>query len=174
MQRETITVATVRRAHALEGELFVHLQTDYPEEVFREERVFQVSGGGPLGQPSALTLSRARPHAGGWILQFREIEDRTLAERYAGRHLSVGREDLVELGENEYFLHDLEGLEVRDTAGEPVGSVAGVYDTPGAPLLGVEHDGGESLVPLTGPIVEEVDLEAGVIRIRLPAGLLEI
>lgn len=171
---ETVSVAYVKKAHALEGELFVQLETDYPDEVFVEERVFRVSGGGPIGLAGELTLVRARPHTGGWILQFEEIEDRTLAERYKGRHLSLARDELVELAEDEFFLHDLDGLAVEGPDGERLGTVRAVYPTPGRPLLGIAEGDDELLLPFVRDFVEEVVLEEGVIRVRPPEGLAEL
>lgn len=173
MTRQTVTVAYVKKAHALDGELFVQHHTDYPEEMFVRERVFQVSEGGPIGLAGDLTLTRARPHAGGWILGFEEITDRTLAERYRGRSLALPMDELVELGEDEYFLHDLQGMEVRDEADERLGDVASVYDTAGSPLLEVTTEAGDRLVPFVREIVQQVDVDDRVIRIRPPAGLLE-
>lgn len=172
--REAVSVAYVKKAHALDGELFVQIETDYPDEVFVEERVFRVSGGGPIGLPGDLTLVRARPHAGGWILQFEEIGDRTLAERYKGRRLSLARDELVELGEDEFFLHDLDGIRVEGPGGERLGEVRAVYPTAGRPLLGIAADGEERLLPFVREFVEEVDLGEGVMRVRPPQGLLEL
>lgn len=175
MAPEAVAVAYVKKAHALEGELFVQLRTDYPEEVFVRDRVFRVVGGGPIGLAGDLTLTRGRPHAGGWILEFEEIGDRTLAERYKGSTLTLPADELVALGENEYFLHDLRDVEVRGEDDVPLGTVSEVYPTGGRPLLGVRTDGGEErLVPFVRDIVRDVDLEEGVIRIRPPAGLLEL
>lgn len=175
MSREAVHVAYVKKAHALDGELFVQLETDYPEELFVRERVFRVSGGGPIGLSADLTLTRGRPHKGGWILEFEEIGDRTLAERYKGRRLTVARDELVELGEGEYFLHDLYGLEVRSQEEDrPLGRVSTVHETAGRPLLVVEGDEGQAMVPMVREFVREVDLEEGVIRVEPPAGLLEL
>lgn len=172
--RETVSVAYVKKAHALKGELFVQLETDYPHEMFVEGRVFRVSGGGPIGLAGDLTLERARPHSGGFILQFEEIGDRTVAERYEGRRLSLPADELVGLADDEYFLHDLEGVRVMDTEGEPLGEIGQIYPTGGRPLLGIVADGEERLVPFVREIVEDVDLEKGVMRVRPPPGLLEL
>lgn len=175
MTLESVTVAYVKKAHALDGELFVQLQTDYPEHVFARERVFRVGGGGPIGLSGDLTLAEARPHSDGWILKFEEIADRTLAERYQGRTLSLRADELVERGEDEYFLHELPGIEVRGEDDDRLGEVAEVYPTAGRPLLAVRtKEGDEGLVPFVREIVQEVDLEERVMRIRPPAGLLEL
>lgn len=173
---ETVVVGYVRRAHGIKGELLVHLQTDYPEEVFVTERVFRVTEGAPIGLPADLTLERARPHGGSWILAFREIDDRTLAERYGGAHLTVEREHLLAPEPGEYFIHDLIGLSVVPAGSEEaVGAVQGVYDTPGRPILQVKDgDGEEILVPFDRSVVDEVDLEDGVLRISPPEGLLDL
>lgn len=174
MTEDPVTVATVRRAHGLEGELLVHLETDHPEEVFAEDRRFHVSGGGPIGLPGDLTLTSARPHGGGWVLGFAEIPDRSLAEMYGGRHLLLPPEELPDRGEDEFFLHELPGMQVRREDGTPVGRVGRVYEVPGAPLLGVQAEGKERLIPFRREFVAGVDRERGVIRIHPPAGLLEL
>lgn len=174
MTGEPVAVATVRRAHGLEGELLVHLETDHPEDVFARDRRLHVSGGGPVGLPGNLTLTSARPHGGGWVLGFAEIPDRTAAERYGGRHLFLQREELPDPGEDEFFLHELPGMQVRRENGTPVGRVDRVYETPGAPLLGVRAEGKERLIPFRREFVAGVDRERSVIRIRPPAGLLEL
>lgn len=172
--REAVSVAYVKKAHALQGELFVQIETDYPDEVFVEDRIFRVSEGGPIGLAADLTLVRGRPHAGGWILEFEEIDDRTLAERYKGRRLSLARDELVERGEDEFFLHELDGVQVLGPGGERLGEVLAVYPTAGRPLLGFGSEGEERLLPFVRDFVEEVDLEEGVIRVRPPEGLMEL
>jgi 16S rRNA processing protein RimM len=172
---QRVVVGRVRRPHGLEGELLVALETDFPEAVFSEGRVLGVGGAVPAGLPDRLSLVRARPHRADWILQFREIGDRGLAERCGGLELWVERSELVEPGEGEYFLHDLEGMEVRLVDDSPVGRVAVVYQAAGCAYLGVRREEGrELLVPFIGAFVHEVDADAGVIRIRPPAGLLEL
>lgn len=180
---DVFVVANVRNAHGLEGYLLVHLETDYPEDVFVEGRVFAVSGGGPVGTAARLTLETARPYTKGWLLKFREITDRTRAELYSGRRLALPRSELVEPAEDEYFLHDLAGMEVRTEDDAVVGRVEEVYEAPSAPLLGIRVESGgtesgeassEKLVPFRREFVAGVDAERGVIRIRPPAGLLEI
>lgn len=171
---KTVTVATVRRAHALKGELFVDLATDYPEHVFALGRVLEVSGGGPIGLAGRLTVASARPHAGGYILGVEEIADRTLAERYQGRRLSIPEDQLVELQEGEFFLHDLRGLELRDEDGTVIGTIAEVHQAGSSAFLVVERDDGETMVPFVDAIVLDVDVDEGFVRIRPPEGLLDI
>lgn len=153
--------------------MILRLETESPEVVLAPGRGLQVEEARP-GLPSRLTVREARPHGRSWILRVEEVPDRTFAEQYAGAWLTLAREELPELGEDEFFLHDLVGLEVVDEVLGPIGPVEEVYDVPGGPLLAVRVEGRERLLPFRREMVAEVDLEDGTVRTRLPAGLLEV
>lgn len=171
---EQIVVAEIERAHGLDGGVIVRVETDYPGETFQIERRFGVTGAGPLLNRD-LTLSAVQPHGGGLLLQFEELRDRTLAERYRGARLTLPREELASLAEGEFLLHDLLDLEVRLPDGEVVGHVNAFYDAPSTPLLAVyTEENGEQLVPFDGELVKEVELEEGYLVIDPPGGLLEM
>jgi 16S rRNA processing protein RimM len=79
---------------------------------------------------------------------------------------------------DEFRDHELIGLSVRTSAGDPVGVVADVLHY-GQDLLVVRQDGdqdggkaGEYLVPFVKAIVPEIDVSAGVLVIDPPPGLL--
>lgn len=170
---ERIVVAKIVRAHGLEGRLLLQLETDSPLVAFAAGRALGVEGARP-GLPTSLTVREARPHGRGWILRVEEVPDRTFAEQYAGAWLSLPREELPAPAEDEYFLHELIGLQVVDEALGALGPVDEVYDVPGGPLLAVYVEGRERLFPFRREMVTEVDLAAGRLRTRLPAGLLEV
>lgn len=158
----------------MSGEIRVEKRTDNPDAVFVEGRVFRIPEGGPGGLLDRLTLAEVRPHGKGLLVLFAEIGERAVAERYTGRYLAVKREELPELGEDEFFLHELVGCEVRLAGGEPVGTVETVYDAAGRPLLGVVSGDRERLVPLGPEVVLEVRTEERRIVIDPPPGLLEV
>ncbi len=168
-----VTVARVRRAHGLNGALYLQSETDYPEELFVPGRRVDVETA-PAGLPEALTFVTAAPHGRGWLVTVDELSDRTSAEAYRGRWLTLPREELTEPAEGEYFTNELIGLGLLDERGERIGEVIDVYEIASGSLLGVDVDGRERLVPFRPELVEEVDLEAGVLRVRLPDGLLDV
>ncbi|MBT8461835.1 MAG: ribosome maturation factor RimM [Gemmatimonadetes bacterium] len=170
---EEIVVARVRNAHGLDGEVLVELLTGDPDDVFAVDRVLRVSGGRERG-PGRLTLKGARRHKGGLLLRFQEVSDRTAAERLQGRELAVPQEELRQLEEDEFFLHDLVGYAVVRVSGEPVGDVVTSYETGAQLLLGVSAGGDEILIPFGRQLVTEVDRDARRIVIDPPPGLLEV
>lgn len=177
---EELMVARIKRAHGLVGEVLVHAETDDGAEVFGVERRFAVRprpGKVPATAPPVLrevTLMESRPHRGGYLLRFREIGDRDAAQRLVGAELLLEREELRPLAEDEYFLHELVGLEVVDRERGSLGPVEDVYDASGQPLASVRIDGREQLIPLRREMVDGVDMDARRIDVSLPRGLLDL
>jgi 16S rRNA processing protein RimM len=171
---EELTVAWVRRAHGLDGEVLVKTETDDGAEIFVPDRPLSVRRAGRDAADEVLTVTTSRPHRGGFLLRFREIAGREAADRLLGAELRLHRDELRPLAEDEYFLHDLVGLEIVDEAAGRLGVVKDVYDAAGHWLAGVEVDGREHLVPLRPETVRRVDVEAGRIETTLPPGLMEL
>jgi 16S rRNA processing protein RimM len=122
------------------------------------------------GEPEFRRIVEARPQGRVWALQVEGIADRSAAEALVGAEVLAPREELGEAEEGSHYWADLEGLPVVTTAGEPVGTVTGLYETGGVDVLVVTGERGEQLVPLA-PYVE-VDLAGRRIVVDPPEGLL--
>lgn len=167
-------MARLRKAHGLEGEILASVDTGDPDLVFVPGREFGVAGP-TTGHPiRCLTLLTARPHKGGYLLRFREIGDRETVDRVRGLEITVPVDTLRPLEENEFFLHDLVGMEAWREGGDRIGAVIEVYDLGGQILLGVDVDGQERLVPFRPEMVRSVERTSGRVWIDPPPGLLEL
>ncbi len=130
------------------------------------------SEGRPEAEGAVLTIHTVRPFKGGLLVRFREVGDRAAAEGLQGRTLLIGSDEARPLEDDEYFLHDLVGLEVRGLDGERIGRVVEVYEGGPGHLLGVDDGEREHLIPCTRQIVRRVDLKEGVIVVEPIPGLL--
>jgi 16S rRNA processing protein RimM len=93
------------------------------------------------------------------------FEDREQAVSLVGLQIFVGRDQLPETDEDEYYWSDLEGLEVKTTNGELLGRVEKLMET-GANDVLVIRGNREHLVPfIQGQYVTRVDLEDGTIEV---------
>src|SRR5580698_4537067 len=187
-----VIVGRIGRPHGIRGEVMVGVRTDEPDlrfavgsrlELERSGRAddgpadgTQVgeTGQDPVGQH--LTVASARWHSGQLLVSFAGITDRTAAGELTGGWLSVDTSELPATGDPDEFRdHELIGLSVRTTAGDPVGEVTDVLHY-GQDLLVVRRPGhpvGEFLVPFVKEIVPEVDIRGGVVVIDPPRGLLD-
>jgi 16S rRNA processing protein RimM len=86
----------------------------------------------------------------------------------------VPEEALQPLPEGSYYRHQLVGCRVETIDGVVVGEVTRVEGGAGAAVLAIEGAQGEVLVPLAQEICVGIDVGARAIRVRMPAGLLEL
>lgn len=98
----------------------------------------------------------------------RKIADRTEAERLTNTELFAPRSALPEAGEEEFYLADLIGLQVRDINGAALGKITAVHEYGGGPSLEIAGAAAPLLVPFTKAAVPVVDLETGQIIVQPP------
>ena len=161
-----LVVGRIAKAHGIGGEVSVDVRTDLPEQRFAPGARLDTDP--PERGP--LTVVRTRWHSGRLLVAFAEPADRTAAEALRGTLLVVDSSTSPEAGEDEYWDHDLEGLDVVSLDGAPVGVVAEVLHPPGTDLLAVRRtDGTELLVPFVRAIVPTVDVAGRRVVIDPPS-----
>lgn len=109
-------------------------------------------------------VAEAALHGKGLIARFDGCHDRDAAARYRGKQIALRRADLPESAAGEFYWVDLVGLAVVNLEGTNLGAVAALVDTGANLVLEVKGDR-ERLIPFVDPVVREVDLEAGRIRV---------
>jgi 16S rRNA processing protein RimM len=172
-----VIVGRIGRPHGIRGEVVIGVRTDEPDLRFAVGCVVDASRSAEDDLPAdraPLKVATVRWHSGQLLVGFAGITDRTAAGELTGSWLSIDSSQLPATPDPDEFRdHELIGLSVRTTAGEPVGVVTDMLHY-GQDLLVVRRaDGGESLVPFVQALVPEVDLGAGVVVIDPPPGLLD-
>ena len=101
------------------------------------------------------------------IVRLDGLGTRELVEALRGADLLCPREEVPELGPDEWFAEDLEGCRVVD-GGHEVGVVRALVGLPSVEVLEVERAGApDLLVPMVRDAIREVDVAARVIDVDL-------
>jgi 16S rRNA processing protein RimM len=169
-----LVVGRVVKAHGVTGEVVVEIRTDDPDLRFAPGSSLRgkPSRGGP---ETRYVVESAREHSGRLLVRLDGIADRGAADALRGTIFLVDSEELPPIEDpDEFYDHQLEGLQVVTTAGTAVGSVAEVLHTAAGELLSVRTEEGEVLVPFVSAIVTSVSLGDQTIEIDPPEGLLEL
>lgn len=151
-----VFVAQVGAAHGIQGEFKLISHMDNPVSVLEHSPLLDLNG------KPALVVTKAREHKGGLLVFAEQAPDRTAAEKLNGLKLYVDRADLPDTDEEEFYITDLIGLKVFDTAGAEIGKVANVDNFGAGDLLDVKPLEGPSFyVPFTTDHVPDVQIANG-------------
>jgi 16S rRNA processing protein RimM len=163
---EWITLAVLGRTRGNRGEL-----TAFP---FSKPERFETLGDVHLfGDGSRYRVESAWWHSGILIFKFEGIDSISDAEPLSGCEVRVPRSERIRLEPGEYFLSDLLGCQVVDgRTGQPIGQVQAFDEGGGAG--GMLVVGRDVLIPFVRSICRQIDLEAKVITVDVPNGLLDL
>jgi 16S rRNA processing protein RimM len=81
-------------------------------------------------------------------------------------------EEAMPLGEDEYYVYQIVGLDVWTAEGEYLGRISEVLFTGANDVYVVQGEKGEILIPAIEDVVLEVDLDGGRLTVELMEGLI--
>jgi len=168
-----VGVGVLRRSHGVRGEVSVELLTDSVSRFEELDRVFLVAP--DRNKVIESRILAVRPHKDRALVLLDGIDSPEQVGPYRDWTIEVPEDEARELDENEFFLHDLVGLEVVDTSGASLGKVVEALEGVAQILLRIEtRDGYRFEVPFVEALCPDVDLEAGRMTVDLPEGLVEL
>lgn len=165
---DLLEVGVVSGTHGLRGDLKVSPLPTGGLALPGARKVFLKDSKGLLVQHEAV---RSSQHKQNILLRLAGLENLSAAEMLIGSSVWMAKEDLPELGEEQFYWSDLEGLEVVDERQGFLGRVVGMFATPAHDILEVDGSMGEILIPATEPFLVKLDRENGQLLVNLPDGL---
>ena len=169
-----LILARVLRPHGVRGDLRVQVITSFPERMSRLDVVYV---GADPAEPRRLTEQRvtwARRHKNDqWLIHLDGIEDREAADIFRSQYVCVSLADAVPLEDDEIYLFQVIGLDVRTVEGETLGRVIDIIETGANDVYVIRGESyGEILIPAIDSVILNISVETGAMTVRLPAGLL--
>jgi 16S rRNA processing protein RimM len=167
-----MAVGHIVGVHGLRGEVKVDLYTDFPERFAPGE---QLMLGADLVE---VEIAAVRPHKEFLLIRFEGIDDRNAADQFRGLWLFIDENNAAELEEGAYWIHDLIGLRVVGEDAVELGELVDVLITGANDVYVVRLAAGvqrqqDLLLPAIPEVIKAVDLDKGVMTVRLLDGLLE-
>ena len=169
-KEECYELGRIIKPHGLKGELQIMLDVDYPEDYEEMDSVFVEQKGELV--PYFIESIKIRPNM--VIVKFEGVENSETALKLKNAMLYLPEDQLDDLEEDEYYMHELIGCMVIDETVGELGVVKNVHSLPAQNVLAVEYQQKEVLIPIIDHIVTKVDKEAKQILVTLPEGLLEV
>ena len=155
------------RPHGVRGEVGMKLITDYPERLSQIGTLYI----GPEHQP--YLVKRMRRHSTGMIIHLEGLSDRDAAETLRGMFVHIHIDDAIPLEEGEYYLFQIEGIQVITDTGQVLGHLTDLIETGANDVYVITaSDGQQILLPAIPEVIQKVDVVAGVMTVHLLEGLL--
>jgi 16S rRNA processing protein RimM len=164
-----IALGVIRKAHGVRGEASVEGWTDSLERFTELKAVTLVSPDEKSSRPA--TIEAVRLHAGRALVKLAGFDSPEEIQKLQNWTIEIPEDEARKLEPDEYFLHDLVGLTLVDTAGNERGKVVGVEETAGGLLLAVQGPKRRFDVPFATDICTNIDLGSKRITVELPEGL---
>lgn len=166
-----IYIGRVARPHGVRGGVKLHLEN--PEgDLLRPGIVLRLE----LPKAASRELEVTRVYGAGNV-DLADVINRDQAEALRDARVHVRRSDFPPPDEDETYLVDLLGAEVRHVDGRVLGVLESFSDNRAQPLAEVrtpKEDGARLvLVPFVPGIVSDVDEDAGIVVLSPPLGLFE-
>jgi 16S rRNA processing protein RimM len=133
-------------------------------------RVYLKPESGELIEFSVISI---RPHKNLFLMKLAGLNDRAGAEAYRGAEIYVSKENLKREAD-EYFWHELLGLDVFLENGDHLGHLSQIIPTGSNDIYVVQAGEKAHMVPAIHDVIREIDLKGRRIVIKPLEGLLDL
>ncbi|MEN6372552.1 MAG: ribosome maturation factor RimM [Armatimonadota bacterium] len=160
-----VVIGTVVAPFGIKGEVKVKIETDFPERFEDQEEIWLQP---EAGHGRMTRIEGIRFHQGGVLIKFEGCDDRNSAEELRNAKLLIDKSELMELDTDQFYVHDILGLDVYTTDGESIGKVIDVLQGAGNDIYVTP----KAMIPAVKEFVREIDLESGKMIVKLIDGML--
>ncbi len=151
-----LVLGKLRRAHGVFGEIALEVYTRMPELVDAERVVYI----GESYQPYTIQATRWKGNL--LLLKFVGVDDRTVASALTNALLFTRSDQLPSLSDEEYYFHELIGLNVYDSDDQLLGVLSEILETGANDVYLVrDSEGGEVLIAAIDERILEINLDQG-------------
>jgi 16S rRNA processing protein RimM len=159
----------ISKPFSYKGEVVLFLDVDEPQDYAELDGVY-VS----INKKLVLyTIKSIRINNNKAVVRFDGVEYEDL-ERLIGRELFLPLELLPPLEGNKFYFHEIIGFGVIDQEKGDIGTITAVYENAPQPLLSIDCEGKEILLPIIDEIIINVNREERIMEVKSPEGLIDL
>lgn len=161
----------VAKLHGFKGEVSLFLDVTNPEDYVSLDALFiEING-----QLTPFFIESLKLKNKGFAaIKLEGINHENDARLLLRKNVYLPASILPELEGTNFYDHEIVGFTVEDNKHGTIGKVVQVIDLSANPLLQVDKDGTELLIPLQDGIIQEVDRTNKILKVTAPPGLIEL
>jgi 16S rRNA processing protein RimM len=172
MSQKWYTVGKLVNSQGIHGEVRIISHTDFPETRFAKGSRLQLFHSS-FSQPLPLEVVSSRVQKNFYVVKFKNYDSINDVEKFKNGMLKIPEDDLLELENDEFYIHQVVGCRVVTEEGEEIGEIKEVL-SPGANDVWVVKRPEEKdlLLPYIDDVVKRVDIHERKVTVHLMEGLL--
>jgi len=170
MKDEFFYLGTLTKPFGLKGDLCAFFDTDNPENYTQLDAIFLDLDGEKIPYTVENISYRGNNQ---FVIKFDAIGPDECRE-FAQVELYLPLSQLPPLTGNRFYFHEVIGFSVIDDRLGEIGTCQDFLEVSNNPIMQVDHNGTEILIPASQQFITEVDRENHILHVSTPEGLVEI
>ena len=163
-------LGTLTKPFGLKGALCAYFDVDDCERYLDLDAVFIETDGEML--PYMIEDLQFRGN-NQFVIKLQDVDIDNVRE-FVQTELYLPLSRLPKLTGNRFYFHEVIGFQVVDEQLGEIGTCKGFMELTNNPLMQVDHDGTEILIPASSEFVSNVDRENKTLHVTTPEGLVEL
>lgn len=161
----------VAKLHGFKGEVSLFFDVTNPEDYTSLDALFiEING-----QLTPFFIESLKLKNKGFAaVKIEGVDTENDARLLLRKNIYLPASILPELKGTNFYDHEIIGFQVEDSEHGNIGKVIQVIDLAANPLIQIEKDGTELLLPLQDGIILEVDRKKQLLKVAAPPGLVEL
>lgn len=170
MTNEYYYLGIITKPFGINGQVVCFFDTDEPEKYTDLDAVFI-----DLDDEKLPYLIENIQYKGGnnFIVKFQDV-DETEAKELIKAELYLPLSELPPLSGNHFYFHEVIGFQVIDSEKGNIGTCQDFIEISHNPIMQIDHNGTEILIPAIDEVFKEIDRENKQILISAPDGLIDV
>lgn len=161
----------IAKLHGYKGEVSLFLDVTNPSDYNQLERVFADVDGVLI----PFFIDELKPKNKGFVaVKFQDVNDENAAKKLLKKSIYLPENELSELSDTNFYDHEVSGYKVYDKVKGYIGIVDTVIDLVSNPLLRIELDAKEILIPIFDGLITKVERNKRELFIQAPEGLIDL
>ncbi len=120
-------------------------------------------------------ITKLKPHNDRFVAKIEGVNSEQGAKSICGKDVYLPISELPKLNNYQFYFHEVSGWTVLDlNTGEEVGKIQQVLNNGPYPMLDVDREGVELILPLPENFKLEVERENKILKVEIPVGLVEV
>ena len=170
-KKDCFYLGIIAKLHGFKGEVSLFLDVSNPAEYATLDAVFVEIDGGLV----PFFVQNIKIKTKGFVaVKFQGVDSEHDAQRILKKPVYLPEAFLKELDQTSFYDHEIIGYTVIDEVHGDVGIVENVIDMAANPLLQLNKNGVEVLLPIFDGLVQKVQRKKKELYVKAPEGLIDL